>query len=96
MGHVPRRPLLLRRGVHLLNGPSEVSELPSGQPRKSLGLDWFGQTAASLCWIASVFAYGISGAGDYLQLSAASAWLIANIWVAISTRNESSPQPRTK
>ena len=79
-----------------MNGPSEVSELPSGQPRKSLGLDWFGQTAASLCWIASVFAYGISGAGDYLQLSAASAWLIANIWVAISTRNESSPQPRTK
>ena len=79
-----------------MSSPPEVSELPSEPPRKSLGLEWFGQTAASLCWIASVFAYGISGAGDYLQLSAASAWLIANIWAATHTRNESSPQPRTK
>ncbi|MEM9066319.1 MAG: hypothetical protein AAGB51_12605 [Planctomycetota bacterium] len=52
-----------------------------------LRIEWLGQTAASLCWIASVFAYGLSSAGDYLQLSAASAWLIANIAVALNTRN---------
>lgn len=38
-----------------------------------------GQTLASLCWIASMLAYGISSAGDWLQLVAASAWLSANI-----------------
>ncbi len=49
-----------------------------------LRVQWLGQTAASLCWIASVFAYGISSTGDYLQLSAASAWLIANIAVILA------------
>ena len=38
-----------------------------------------GQTAASLCWIASVLTSGISSTGDLLQLCAASAWLLANI-----------------
>ena len=46
-----------------------------------LRVEWLGQTTASLCWIASVFAYGLSSTGDYLQLCAASAWLIANIAV---------------
>ena len=46
---------------------------------KALRLEWLGQTAASICWIASVFVYGISSAGDWLQLAAASAWLLANI-----------------
>ncbi|MDF1844112.1 MAG: hypothetical protein P1U77_21955 [Rubripirellula sp.] len=46
---------------------------------KAIDLAWLGQTFASLCWIASVMAYGISSIGDGLQLAAASAWLIANI-----------------
>ncbi|MCP4889393.1 MAG: hypothetical protein GY904_22615 [Planctomycetaceae bacterium] len=46
---------------------------------KAIDLAWLGQTVASLCWIASVMAYGISSIGDGLQLAAASAWLIANI-----------------
>jgi len=43
-----------------------------------LRVEWLGQTAASLFWIASVLTYGISSSGDWLQLSAASAWLLAN------------------
>lgn len=42
-------------------------------------IEWLGQTVASLCWIASVFTYGIAAPGDWLQLCAASAWLMANI-----------------
>lgn len=42
-------------------------------------LSWLGQMIASGCWIASVFAYGISSAGDVMQLVAASAWMVANI-----------------
>ena len=46
--------------------------------QKATSLDWLGQTLASLCWIISVFAYGLESTGDYLQLTAASAWFIAN------------------
>ena len=42
-------------------------------------VEWLGQTIASICWIASVLAYGISSTGDWLQLFAASSWLVANI-----------------
>ena len=52
--------------------------------RRAMRVEWAGQTAASLCWVASVFAYGISSRGDWLQLCAASAWLLANT-VAIAT-----------
>ena len=45
-------------------------------------IEWLGQTTASICWIISVFAYGLNSTGDFLQLSAASAWLIANIAAA--------------
>ena len=38
------------------------------------------QLVASTSWIASVFVYGSFSAGDYLQLLAASAWTIANIF----------------
>ena len=41
--------------------------------------EWFGQTIASICWIYSVFLYGITSSGDWLQLVAGIAWLIANI-----------------
>ncbi|MEM6553409.1 MAG: hypothetical protein AAF750_14930 [Planctomycetota bacterium] len=49
-----------------------------------LRIEWLGQTAASLCWIVSMFFYGISSVGDGLQLSAASCWLLANIAAAIT------------
>ena len=51
------------------------------QPRlvRALRIEWLGQTAASLCWIGSVLAYGIGSVGDWLQLAAASAWLLANL-----------------
>lgn len=53
-----------------------------------LRVEWLGQTIASLCWITSVFVYGLVSTGDYLQLCAASAWLIANIAVAVSPRDD--------
>ncbi|MEM9073244.1 MAG: hypothetical protein AAGE52_32365 [Myxococcota bacterium] len=46
---------------------------------KALRVEWLGQTVASLCWIGSVFTYGVSSAGDWLQLVAASSWLVANL-----------------
>jgi len=45
---------------------------------------WLGQTAASVCWIGSMLTDGIRSDGDWLQLCAASAWLLANI-AAIAT-----------
>ena len=47
--------------------------------RKMLSFEWLGQTLASLCWMISVFAYGIGSTGDWLQLGAASCWMISNI-----------------
>ncbi|MGI9442089.1 MAG: hypothetical protein ACR2N1_06460 [Rubripirellula sp.] len=47
--------------------------------KKVLSIEWLGQTVASACWICSVLAYGVQSAGDWLQLCAASAWLLANI-----------------
>jgi len=73
-----------------LNNNSNVAELTVTTPKRSLGVEWYGQTAASLCWIASVFVYGIDGAGDLLQLCAASAWLIANIFTAVTTQKDRS------
>ena len=42
-------------------------------------LKWLGQTVASMCWIGSMLVYGLESGGDWLQLCAASAWLLANI-----------------
>ena len=67
---------------------SEISEAPLVRPRRPIGIGWIGQTAASILWIASVFVYGISETGDLLQLAAASAWLIANLSVAIPFPND--------
>ncbi len=47
-------------------------------------IEWLGQTVASVCWIGSMLTYGIRSGGDWLQLFAASAWLLANI-AAIAT-----------
>jgi hypothetical protein len=50
---------------------------------KMLNVEWIGQMIASLCWIISVFVYSEGslpqGTGDWLQLIAASSWMIANI-----------------
>ena len=46
---------------------------------KIMSFEWIGQTLASLCWIISVFVYGISSTGDWFQLMAASSWLLSNL-----------------
>ena len=47
---------------------------------KMMRLEWIGQTLASLFWIVSVFAYGgPEGLGDWLQLMAASSWMLSTI-----------------
>ena len=61
-------------------GDGTASVTPKGsRVERALRLEWLGQTAASVCWIGSLFAYGLSSSGDWLQLCAASAWLLANI-----------------
>ena len=47
--------------------------------QKMTRIEWLGQTIASSCWIISVFVYGLSSTGDWLQLAAASSWMIANL-----------------
>ena len=56
--------------------------------KRVLRLEWLGQTAASVIWITSVFVYGISGTGDWLQLTAASAWLVANVAAIFSVESD--------
>jgi len=46
---------------------------------KMMSFEWIGQTLASLCWMISVFVYGITSTGDWLQLMAASSWMLSNI-----------------
>ena len=53
---------------------------------KMMSLEWLGQTVASGAWIVSVFVYGLESTGDYLQLVAASAWMLSNIASIISIR----------
>ena len=56
-----------------------MSNQPVPLVSRMLRLEWLGQTVASLCWIVSVFLYGIEKAADVLQLVAASSWLVANV-----------------
>lgn len=65
----------------LTSNEEVISEPNSGSDKiaKMMRVEWLGQTIASLCWIFSVLAYGISSTGDWLQLFAASSWLVANI-----------------
>ena len=55
--------------------------------KKIFCVEWLGQTIASLCWIGSVLTYGINSGGDWLQLCAASAWLMANIAPAVTAQS---------
>ena len=65
----------------MYSNPDSPLEFSANKPRlaKALNIDWLGQTAASICWICSMFVYGVGSAGDWLQLSAASAWFLANL-----------------
>ncbi len=55
---------------------------------RALRIEWLGQTIASLCWICSVLSYGINSTGDWLQMAAASAWLIANLAALVDAEPE--------
>ena len=81
MGHVPRRPFVLRTGVFDVLNEQGSPLTGSTKTRKSVAMsfEWLGQTMASTCWIVSVFVYGISSTGDWLQLGAASCWMVANL-----------------
>ena len=49
----------------MLTGTKEGARAPkssSGALAKAMRPEWLGQTTASVCWIASVFTYGISSA----------------------------------
>ena len=56
-----------------------MSNQPVPLVSRVLRLEWLGQTVASLCWIVSVFLYGIESVADVLQLAAASSWMVANV-----------------
>ena len=60
------------------DGTTQPAARPSRLSRM-LQVSWLGQTLASLAWIASVFSYGISQTGDWLQLLAACSWLLSNV-----------------
>lgn len=72
---------MLRTGVFDLLNEQESPQMAPAKTRKStmMSFEWLGQTMASLCWIISVFVYGLSSTGDYLQLGAASCWMVANL-----------------
>ena len=53
---------------------------------KMMSLEWLGQTIASGAWIVSVFVYGLASTGDYLQLVAASSWMLSNVAAVISIK----------
>ena len=79
MGDVSRRSIVLWSGVFVMLNVE-----------KMLSFEWLGQTLASLCWIVSVFVYGyansdvlVMSTGDWLQLAAASCWMISNIAAVI-------------
>lgn len=93
MGHVSRRFVLLWPGVlNLLNDNEDsnntASQKNNSQTRmgKMMSIEWLGQTIASGSWIVSVFVYGLTSTGDYLQLVAASSWMLSNIASVISIK----------
>ena len=56
-----------------------ITESNNSRISKMMSLEWLGQTVASGAWIVSVFVYGLESAGYYLQLVAASSWMLSNI-----------------
>ena len=66
-----------------------------GRMKRAMRVEWVGQTAAGLCWIASVLTQGISSPGDWLQLCAASAWLLANAAAIATDQGDYSSRTNT-
>ena len=66
------------------NAGNSSNPLHQSRLERVLRMEWLGQTVASVCWIVSVLTYGISSSGDWLQLLAASSWLLANVAAAMS------------
>ena len=88
---------MLRTGVFdMLNKNNQPStnridlenEITITRLEKISSIEWLGQMAASLCWIISVFSYGISTNGDWLQLVAASSWMVSNIASIIAIKTD--------
>ena len=61
----------------IIDTSSSINE--ASRFEKILTFEWLGQTFASALWIVSVFTYGISSTGDWLQLFAATSWMVSNI-----------------
>ena len=61
------------------NVPLTTNLLEENLLSKITKLEWLGQTVASLSWVSSMFFYGLSSTGDWLQLIAGMAWFIANL-----------------
>ncbi|HII50391.1 MAG TPA: hypothetical protein HA322_03565 [Candidatus Poseidoniaceae archaeon] len=78
--------------LNLLNNDEDsnntASQKNKSQTRmgKMMSIEWLGQTIASGSWIVSVFVYGLTSTGDYLQLVAASSWMLSNIASVISIK----------
>ncbi len=78
--------------LDLLNNGDETNKTTINNDKtqtrmgKMMSLEWLGQTIASGSWIVSVFVYGLSGTGDYLQLVAASSWMLSNIAAVVSIK----------
>ncbi len=72
--------------------PNSERGIASGAMRSRLAkvrsIKWLGQTTASVCWIGSMLTSGIESSGDWLQLCAASAWLLANIATIVTADAE--------
>ena len=69
-----------------ITNKGSVSPALQARIARVLRIEWLGQTVASVCWIGSVLAYGISSSGDWLQLFAASSWLLANVAAAVTIK----------
>ena len=69
-----------------VNQNTAITESNNSRISKMMSLEWLGQTVASGAWIVSVFIYGLASTGDYLQLVAASSWMLSNIAAVISIK----------
>ncbi len=54
--------------------------------------EWLFQFIASVAWMVSVFVYGSYELGDWLQLTAASAWTVSNIMNYIASNKLSKEE----
>ena len=68
------------------NNSASQSNTSQTRMGKMMSIEWLGQTIASGSWIVSVFVYGLASTGDYLQLVAASSWMLSNIASVISIK----------